>query len=154
MSSAPTGFNLSTVFATVAQAIPQHRAVIWRDREFSFAEMDTRIDGFAHYLASNGLGCHTERDQLGSHESGQGHLGLYLRNGTEYLEAMIGSYRARVAPFHVNYRYVEAELVYLLENASARGLVYNAEFAPRVAAIRDHLPQLEVLIQVADDSGN
>src|ERR1700758_530014 len=69
MSSAPTGFNLSTVFATVAQAIPQHRAVIWRDREFSFAEMETRIDGFAHYLASNGLCLRTTRRTLQITES-------------------------------------------------------------------------------------
>src|SRR6202012_2931627 len=66
----------------------------------------------------------------------------------------IGAYRARVAPFNVNYRYVEAELLYLLDNAKARALVYSAEFAPRVAAIRDQLPQLEHLIQVADHTGN
>jgi acyl-CoA synthetase (AMP-forming)/AMP-acid ligase II len=67
---------------------------------------------------------------------------------------MIGSYRARVAPFNVNYRYVGEELVYLLTDANARALVYGAEFAPQVAAIRDQLPNLQVLIQVADDSGN
>jgi 3-oxocholest-4-en-26-oate---CoA ligase len=90
---------------------------------------------------------------LAGHESGQDHLGIYLRNGNEYLEAMIGSYRARVAPFNVSYRYVEEELVYLLADSKARALVYPAEFAPRVAAIRDRLPALEVLIQVADHSG-
>jgi hypothetical protein len=65
-----------------------------------------------------------------------------------------GSYRARVAPFNVSYRYVESELVYLLTDSKARALVYPAEFAPRVAAIRDRLPDLQVLIQVADESGN
>ncbi len=64
------------------------------------------------------------------HESGQDHLGIYLRNGNEYLESMIGAYRARVAPFNVSYRYVEEELVYLLNDSKARALVYNAEFAP------------------------
>ena len=67
---------------------------------------------------------------------------------------MIGSYRARVAPFNVSYRYVEEELVYLLTDSKARALVYPAEFAPRVAAIRDRLPHCDVLIQVADESGN
>src|ERR1700753_550109 len=66
---------------------------------------------------------------------------------------MIGAYRARVAPFNVNYRYVETELVYLLTNAKARALVYSAEFAPRVAAIRDQLPDLGFLIQVDEWSG-
>jgi acyl-CoA synthetase (AMP-forming)/AMP-acid ligase II len=149
-----TGFNLSTVFGTLARALPDHRALIWRDRQWTYSETDARVDGVAHYLASLGLGCHTERDQLQGHESGQDHVGLYLRNGNQYLEAMIGAYRARVAPFNVNYRYVEAELVYLLANAKARALVYSAEFAPRVAAIRDQLPHLEFLIQVADRSGH
>ncbi len=149
-----SGFNLSTVFATLAETLPDHRALIWRGREWTYAQTDARVDGVAHYFASAGLGCHTERDRLQGHESGQDHVGLYLRNGNEYLESMIGAYRARVAPFNVNYRYVEAELLYLLDNAKARALVYSAEFAPQVAAIRDRLPQLEFLIQVADQSGH
>src|SRR6201991_2334422 len=148
-----SGFNLSTVFGTLASALPDHRALLWRDRQWTYAETDARVDGVAHYLASLGLGCHTERDELQGHESGQDHIGLYLRNGNHYLESMIGAYRARVAPFNVNYRYVDAELVYLLTNAQARALVYSAEFAPRVASIRDQLPHLEFLIQVADYSG-
>ena len=61
-------------------------------------------------------------------------MGLYLRNGNEYLEAMVAGYRARVAPFNVNYRYVEEELLYLLTDSKARALVYSAEFAPNVAS--------------------
>jgi 3-oxocholest-4-en-26-oate---CoA ligase len=146
-------FNLSDVFGEVAKAIPDQTFLVWRDRRLSYAAVDARVDGFANYLASVGLGCHTERDSLEGHESGQDHLGIYLRNGNEYLEAMIGSYRARVAPFNVSYRYVEDELIYLLTDSKARALVYPAEFAPRVAAIRDRLPALEVLIQVADGFG-
>jgi 3-oxocholest-4-en-26-oate---CoA ligase len=147
-------FNLSEVFGAVAAAIPDHTYLVWRDHRWSYADVDARVDGFAHYLASVGLGCHTERETLQGHESGQDHLGIYLRNGNQYLEAMIGSYRARVAPFNVSYRYVEDELIYLLTDSKAKALVYPAEFAPRVADIRDRLPHLEVLIQVADESGN
>jgi fatty-acyl-CoA synthase len=153
MSSA-VSFDLSSVFRTVAQTLPDREALIWRDHRWTYAQLDARIDGVAHYLASQGLGCHTERDQLASHESGQDHLGLYLRNGNEYLEAMVAGYRARVAPFNVNYRYVEEELLYLLTDSKAKALVYGAEFAPYVASIRDRLPELRVLIQVADSSGN
>lgn len=147
-------FDLSSVFATVASTIPDHTALLWRGRRLTYAELDGRIDGVAHYLASVGLGCHTERSDLGGHESGQDHIGLYLRNGNEYLESMVAAYRARVAPFNVSYRYVEDELLYLLNDSKATAVVYNAEFAPRVAAIRDRLPHLKVLIQVADHTGN
>jgi len=154
MSSDPANFDLSTIFGTVAQTIPDKQVLVWRDRRLTYAAADARIDGVAHYLTSRGLGCHTERDQLANHESGQDHVGLYLRNGNEYLEAMVAGYRARVAPFNVNFRYVEEELLYLLADARARALVYAAEFAPHVQSIRGRLPNLEVLIQVADDSGN
>ena len=147
-------FNLSTVFETVADTIPDREVLVWRDRRFTYAQMNSRIDGIAHYLAGQGLGCHTERDRLAGHQSGQDHMGLYLRNGNAYLEAMVAGYRARLAPFNVNYRYVEEELLYLLADAGAKALVYAAEFAPHVQSIRGRLPDLRVLIQVADDSGN
>ena len=147
-------FDLSTVFRTVAEAIPDQTVLIWRDLRLTYAQMDARIDGVAHYLVSRGLGCHIERDRLAGHQSGQDHVGLYMRNGNEYLEAMVAGYRARVAPFNVNFRYVEEELLYLLTDSGARALLYSSEFAPAVQAIRDRLPDLQVLIQVADDSGN
>ena len=147
-------FDLSTVFRTVAKAIPDNEVMIWRDLRLTYAQMDARIDGVAHYLVSRGLGCHIERDRLAGHQSGQDHVGLYMRNGNEYLEAMVAGYRARVAPFNVNFRYVEEELLYLLTDSGARALIYSSEFAPAVQAIRDRLPDLQVLIQVADDSGN
>jgi 3-oxocholest-4-en-26-oate---CoA ligase len=114
---ADTNFNLSDVFRTVATTIPDHTYLVWRDRRLTYGQADARVDGFARYLTSVGLGCHTERAALKGHESGQDHLGIYLRNGNEYLEAMTGSYRARVAPFNVSYRYVESELVYLLTDS-------------------------------------
>ncbi len=152
--SSDVSFDLSSVFRTVAQTLPDHEALIWRGQRLTYAQLDARIDGVAHYLVAQGLGCHTERDQLAPHQSGQDHIGLYLRNGNQYLEAMIAGYQARVAPFNVNYRYVEEELLYLLTDSKAKALVYGAEFAPCVAAIRDRLPELRVLIQVADASGN
>jgi len=154
LAMAAASFDLSTVFRTVAQTLPDHNVLVWRDKRLTYAQMDARIDGIAHYLVSRGLGCHTERDQLAGHQSGQDHMGLYLRNGNEYLEAMVAGYRARVAPFNVNFRYVEEELIYLLADAKAKVLVYAAEFAPHVQSIRGRLPDLEVLIQVADGSGN
>ena len=147
-------FDLSTIFHTVATALPDQTVLIWRDRRLTYGQMDARIDGIAHYLVAQGLGCHTEREALAGHESGQDHVGLYMRNGNEYLEAMVAGYRARVAPFNVNYRYVEEELLYLLADSQARALIYSAEFAPHVQAVRGRLPNLQVLIQVADDSGN
>jgi acyl-CoA synthetase (AMP-forming)/AMP-acid ligase II len=149
-----TEFNLAKVFGTVAAAVPHQEVLVWRDRRLTYSEMDRHIDGLARWFAARGLGSHTPRSALAGHESGQDHVGLYLRNGNEYPEAMLGAYRARAIGFNINYQYVEEELVHLLLDAGAKALVYHAEFAPRVAAIRDRLPALEHFLQVADESGN
>jgi len=151
--SSDTEFTLPAVFDTVAGVHPDRPCLVWGDVRLTFAEMADRSRRLAGYLRSRGLGSVTDRDGLAGHESGQDHLGIYLYNGNEYLEALLGAFRARVAPFNVNYRYVEDELVYLLDNAGCRALVYHAAFAPTLAPLVDRLG-LELLIQVADGSGH
>ncbi|HEY5024756.1 MAG TPA: acyl-CoA synthetase [Acidimicrobiales bacterium] len=147
-------FNLGLVFETVAATIPEREAIVWGERRFSFAQLRDRARRLASFLHDRGLGAHSGRDGLAGHESAQDHLGLYLHNSNEYVEGMIGSYLARVAPFNVNYRYVEEELQYLLTDAGARAIVYHATFAPVLARVLPSLPKLELLLQVADESGN
>jgi fatty-acyl-CoA synthase len=66
---------------------------------------------------------------------------------------MLGAFKARVAPFNVNYRYVDDELHYLLNDADAVAVIYHARYAPTLARIRDRLPKLRLLFQVDDGSG-
>jgi fatty-acyl-CoA synthase len=146
-------FNLGLVHEVVAKAVPDRECIVWRDRRYTYADVTDRTRRLATFLHRHGFGLHAERSTLAGHESGQDHLGLYLYNGNEYIEGMLGAYKARVAPFNVNYRYVEEELRYLLRDAKARGLIYHATFAPVLERILPDLRDLELLIQVADESG-
>jgi 3-oxocholest-4-en-26-oate---CoA ligase len=147
-------FTVSDVADAVAAAIPDRPLVIQGERRYTYAEVVARANRLAAYLHSRGLGCHTERDQLAGHEVGQDLLGIYAYNGPEFVESLLGAFRARVAPFNVNYRYVKTELQYLLNDSGARALVYHGAFAPTLAEVLPELPNLTVLIQIADDSGN
>lgn len=147
-------FNFSDVHETIAASIPDREAFVFRDRRFTHRQLAERTRRLANYLLSRGLTIRDERSGLPGHESGQDHVALYLYNGNEYFEGMLGAWKARLASVNVNYRYVEEELIYLFENSRSRAVIYHAEFAPRIAAIREKLPNLEVLIQVADDSGH
>jgi fatty-acyl-CoA synthase len=147
-------FSFAEVNETIAAAIPDREALVWRDRRITHAQLAERSRRLANFLFSRGLRVSAERSELAGHESGQEHLAIYCYNGNEYVEGMLGAFKARVAPLNVNYRYVEEELTYLFQNSKAKAVLYHAEFADRIAAIRDELPALEVLIQVADDSGH
>jgi 3-oxocholest-4-en-26-oate---CoA ligase len=154
MSDSAVEFTVPAVTAAVAAAIPDRELIIQGDRRYTYAEIMERAQRLAAYLHSRGLGCHTERSALEGHEVGQDLVGLYAYNGNEFVEALIGAFAARVAPFNVNYRYVKSELQYLLADSGATALIYHAAFAPRIAEVLPDLPQLRVLIQIADDSGN
>src|ERR1700682_1707238 len=146
----PVGFTVPAVVDAVAAAIPDRELIIQGDRRYTYVDIVDRSTRLASYLHSRGLGCHTERSSLEGHEVGQDLVGIYAYNGNEYVESMLGAWRARTAPFNVNYRYVKSELQYLLADAGATALIYHAAFAPRVAEVREDLPALRVLIQIAD----
>ncbi len=146
-------FNLAAVHEAIAEIVPERECLVFRDRRFSWAQTTERSRRLADLLRRQGIGCRTERSRLRNWESGQDHVALYLHNGNEYLEGMLGAFKARAAPFNVNYRYVDEELVYLFENADARAVVYHARFAPTLARIRPALSKVAVWLQVADESG-
>ena len=157
-TSAREQFDLATVSEVVAAAVPDREAVIFGDRRLTFSQLAERSRRLASFLHDRGLGCHTERSELASHESGQDHVALYLYNGNEYVEGILGCAKARAVSFNVNYRYVAEELRYLLDNAGARGIIFHATFAPVVADLLETMPpderaRIGVLMQVADDSG-
>ncbi len=145
--------SLAEIHEAISAAVPDRDCIAFRDRSWSYAEVTQRSRRLANFLHDRGLGCHRARGDCAPWESGQDHLGLYLYNSNEFLEANLGAYKARVAPFNVNYRYVESELAYLFRDSRAKAIVYHAEFAPRLAKVRDQLPHLELLLQVRDGSG-
>jgi len=147
-------FTVPSVLDAVAAAIPEREMIVQGDRRYTYAEIVERSNRLASYLHSRGLGSHTPRSGLAAHEVGQDLLGIYAYNGNEFVETLLGAFRARTAPFNVNYRYVRTELSYLLADSGATALVYHAAFAPTLAEVLPELPRLRVLIQIADDSGN
>lgn len=150
----PAILGIAEIHEAIAATRPDQECLIFRDKRFTWSDVTSRTRQLANYLASQGLGCHTERSEIPGWESGQDHLAIYLHNGNEYLEAMLGSWKARVAPFNVNYRYVAEELEYLLRDSNASACIVHSRFAPLLEEVRHKLPNLRVILQVPDSSEN
>ncbi len=133
-------FNLADLFEIVVDVVPDREAVVTAERRLSYAELDERASRFANHLLAAGIG-HAD------------HVGLQLLNSTEYLEAMLGCYKARAVAINVNYRYSERDLAYLFDDADLVGLVYHRQFGPLVAAAAGGLPKLAHVVLVEDGSG-
>jgi acyl-CoA synthetase (AMP-forming)/AMP-acid ligase II len=133
-------FNLADLYEAVADAVPERIALIAGDRRLTYRDLDERANRVAHYLRDVGV------------LPGQ-HVGIYSFNRAEWLESMLGCFKARAVPINVNYRYVVEELRYLFDNADLVALVFEAEFGPLVASALPGLPKLRHLVQLDDGTG-
>ena len=133
-------WHFASIWEAIADAVPEAPALACGEVRRSWREFEQRGARVATALASAGL----DRGAK---------VGLYASNCNEYLEAHFGVFKASGCPINVNYRYSEAELVYLLDNAEAEALFFDARFAPRVAAIRGQLPRVKLFVAFDDGSG-
>jgi acyl-CoA synthetase (AMP-forming)/AMP-acid ligase II len=130
-------FNIADLCERVADTVPEHEALVCGDRRLTFAQFDERATRLAHALADRGVGAGD-------------HVALYLYNSTEYLEAMVAAFKIRAVPINVNYRYVEDELRYLLNDADTVAILHDDEFTEKVAAVAPALPTLRTTIARGD----
>ncbi|MFF7247965.1 acyl-CoA synthetase [Embleya sp. NPDC008237] len=131
-------FNLADLFEVVVDACPDRLALVAGEVRLTYRELDERANRVAHAFVSAGLA------------TGD-HVGIYSRNRAEWLEAMIGAFKARMVPININYRYVEDELRYIVDNADLAGLVVESGYLPKVAAVRSGAPALAHVFVLADE---
>ncbi len=132
-------WNFADLFEGVADAVAERTALVCGDRRLTYGELDERATRLANHLTAHGV------------QQGQ-HVGIYAYNGSEWLEAMFAAWKIRAVPINVNYRYVEAELAYLFDNADLVVVIHGREFVPRIASILSECPKLKVLVSIGDDS--
>ncbi len=130
-------YNIADLFESLVDAIPDNEALIAGSKRLTYRELDARANRLAHALSARGIG-------RGSH------VGLYLFNGAEFVEAMLALFKLRAVPINVNYRYVDEELRFLCANADLAGLLFQREFTPRVTAIAKSVPTLKTFVVVED----
>ena len=117
-------YNIADLFEHTADAVADRVCVIDGDVRLTYRELDERANRIGHYLAAQGV-------------SAGDHVGIYAQNSHQWLEAMLGSLKIRAVPININYRYVEDELSYLIENAQLVACVFDQEYADRLAAVAD-----------------
>ena len=129
--------HFATVWEAIADEIGDVTALVHGDERRTWREFDERAARIAAAFVAAGLGHDTK-------------IGLFLYNGNEYLEAHYAAFKMRGVAINVNYRYLDDELLYLLDNADAEALVFHSSLADRVARVAPRLPKLRLLIQVDD----
>ena len=132
--------NFATVWESITDAIPDAPAITHGDVTRTWAEYTERAARVAGALDALGLG----------HDA---KTALYMFNCNEYLEAQYGCMKTRGVPINVNYRYLDDELWYLLDNSDSEALFFHSSLGDRVARVAGRLPDLKLLVEVDDGEG-
>jgi 3-oxocholest-4-en-26-oate---CoA ligase len=142
--------NLAALHEAIAAVVPERECIVWRDRRLTWAEVTDRTRRLASVLQTAGMGCRGALADLEGWESPHDHVALYLHNGNEYLEGLLGAAKARCAGVNINYRYVADELRYVLADSRATAVLFHTAFAATLAEVLPSLPHVRLLLQVDD----
>ena len=131
--------HFATVWESLADVVGDATAIVHGDTRRTWTEYDNRSARVAAAYVDAGLVPDSK-------------VGLFLYNSNEYLEAQYAAFKMRGVPVNVNYRYLDEELWYLLDNSDSEALVFHSSLGDRVARIIGRLPKIKLLVEV-DDGG-
>ncbi len=131
--------DFASVWEMVADLVPENDALICGEDIVSWKDYDLKSSKVASALVEAGLGPNSK-------------AGLYLNNSNEYLIGQNAIFKIGGVPINVNYRYVEEELIYLLDNSDAEAVFYHACYSSRINEIAKSLPNIKAWIEVSDGS--
>ena len=123
--------DFASVWEMISDIIPEKEALICGEKSITWGEYDVMSGKIASALSVAGLGPNSK-------------AGLYLNNSNEYLICQNAIFKIGGVPINVNYRYVEEELIYLLDNSDAEAVFYHACYGDRIQKISQSLPNVKL----------
>ncbi len=129
------------VWETVAECIPDEVALIHGSRRTSWAQFEKRANAIARHLLDQGC----------RHQS---KVAFYLYNRPEYSELFFACSKASLVHVNTNYRYADAELVYIWDNADTEVVVFGSSFTETTDRIRNDVPKVHTWLWVDDGDGS
>jgi acyl-CoA synthetase (AMP-forming)/AMP-acid ligase II len=131
--------NIADLFEHAVDAAPDNPAVKVGERVATYAELERDSNKLAHYLAAQGV------------KAGD-HVALYAKNSVEHVIGLLATLKLRAVTINVNYRYVEAELDYLFDNADVVALLFERTYADLVAKCAPKHAKLQTFVALPDVS--
>jgi len=122
-AAAREAWTYANSWESIARAIPDAEAIRQGETSLTWRKFDAAADALAADLLAAGL-------------SHQAKVAVYMTNRAEYLVAYLAAFKAGLAPFNINYRYGAEEVAYLLENADAEAVIFEAGFGELLAPLR------------------
>ncbi|HNS31574.1 MAG TPA: long-chain fatty acid--CoA ligase [bacterium] len=125
--------SLGEMFRKSARKYPDKPAVIFQGKTSSYALMEYFSNKTANFLAEKGIG------------RGK-NVGLYCINSPWFVAAYFGILKTGATVVPVNLLLSPEEILYILHDSRAAGLIYSDIFENNVSKVKNSLPGLSFLV--------
>src|SRR5712691_9470383 len=133
-------YPYAEMLTRTAERYPEHIAVILKDVNLTYRELEALVNAFAHALLDLGI------------SQGQT-VCLLMTNRAEYVISWFAIARTGAIASPMNPSYKEREVAYQLSNSDAVAVIVQQEMLPLVEAVRAQTPTLEHIITVGSGQG-
>ena len=131
--------NIASAWEAISDQIGDLTAISTRENSESWEEFEKHAASLAKTFSEQGL----------KHDS---KVAFYCYNGPEYLEGQFAAFKIRAIPANVNYRYLDEELAYILNNSDAEAILFDSSLTERVDSVRSRCPKLKVFVRIGEGS--
>ena len=127
--------NLGRLLSDTARRLPERPALIWRDRVWTWRELDDRVNALVAALKAQGLG------------KGDAIL-VQSRNGNPLFESLWACFKLGAVWVPTNYRLTPPEVAYQAESSGAKAFLFEDRFAEHTDAARAASASLQSMITI------
>lgn len=129
--------NVKYLINTAVREYPERTALIWKERRYTFKELNDRVNKLAHGLLEIGL---KKGDRVG----------MLLENRAEYIEIDFALSKIGVVRVPLNARLGPQDHQYILDDSQSDALIFTDRFLDMVGHMKNGLDTVREFICISD----
>lgn len=133
--------NLSRLLENTAERLPEHVGLKFEEKNYTYQELDRRVNNLANGLTSLGL-------QPGDK------CVLMMQSSPEFIMAYYALAKMGVATVPVNFLYKSHELSHMFQDSEAKGFIGMAPFLDEPSKVLKDLPNLTIRVALGVKQGS
>lgn len=130
---------LGELLARNARKFPDRTALVFLEKRFTYAQMNSRVNRLANALAAMGL---RKGDKVG----------LLLYNCNEMVECYFACNKLGAVAVPINFRLAEREVQYIVDNSESKVLIFGDEFVETVPSLLEGLEKVNLYVHVGENN--
>ncbi len=132
--------NLGRLLSDTARRLPDRPGLIWGDRQWTWSELDARVNALVAALKARGFG---KGDRI-----------LVLaKNSNQMFESMFAAFKLGAVWVPCNARLTPPEIAYLGQSSGAVLMIADSGFSEHVAHCRETLPAIRQFVIIGEEVG-